>query len=242
VGFNNILSASALTIFSSDVESLRKGIIKTSKNKIRAPYTILLVGETGTGKSSLLEFIANVLIGNTVDRYDLNLLDHSNEQGGSRGQSQTNSARLYELTSRNGILVSTTVCGCCQLLRIDLFAKVRILDAPGFADTRGIHQDELHKKSIATQIQKHIVSVNAILILANGAIPRITASTDYAIAVLSALFPRALVKNIAFLFSNASTHLSLNFSQDAIPRILKDSSVPLRQPLRAPKEVPRAQG
>jgi polynucleotide 5'-kinase involved in rRNA processing len=41
-----------------------KGIIKTSaENKAQAPYTILLVGETGTGKSSLLEFIANVLVG-----------------------------------------------------------------------------------------------------------------------------------------------------------------------------------
>lgn len=103
------------------------------------------------------------------------------------------------------------------------FCKVHILDAPGFADTRGIHRDELHKRSIAAQIQEHIASVNAILILANGAIPRITASTDYTIAVLSALFPKALINNIAFLFSNTSTHLSLNFSQDAIPPLLRDA-------------------
>src|SRR5258706_11969600 len=41
-----------LNIFSSDVESLKKGIIKTSKNKAKMSYTILLVGETGVGKSS----------------------------------------------------------------------------------------------------------------------------------------------------------------------------------------------
>jgi len=96
---------------SSDVESLRKGIIKTSRNEAKAPYTILLVGETGTGKSSALEFIANVLIGKGVDCYDFNILDHSNEQGGSSGQSQTNSARIYELSSKNDILVSITACG-----------------------------------------------------------------------------------------------------------------------------------
>jgi len=95
---------------SSDVPSLKQGIIKSSKNNVRAQYNILLVGETGTGKSSLLEFIANVLIGKSVDCYDFKILDRSNEQGGSTGQSQTNSARVYELTSENGILVSAGIC------------------------------------------------------------------------------------------------------------------------------------
>jgi predicted GTPase len=95
-------------VISSDVESLKQGIIKTSKNEGRAPYTILLVGETGVGKSSVLELIANVLIGN-AGHYDFDILDHTNEQGGSDNQSQTNSARLYEITSKNGIMVSPSV-------------------------------------------------------------------------------------------------------------------------------------
>lgn len=92
----------------SDVESLRKGIIKTAKNKARTSYTILLVGETGVGKSSVLELIANVLMGN-VDQYDFDILDHTNEQGGSDNQSQTNSARIYEITSKNGVMVSPSI-------------------------------------------------------------------------------------------------------------------------------------
>ena len=80
----------------------------------QAPYTILLVGETGTGKSSPLEFIANVLNSKNVDCYAFELVDHSNEQGDSNGQSQTNSARVYELASRNGISISATACECYQ--------------------------------------------------------------------------------------------------------------------------------
>jgi predicted GTPase len=98
-----------LTIFSSDIESLKKGIIKTSKNKV--PYTILLIGETGAGKSSLLQLIANVLHGNDVDHYDFDIFDNTNEQGGSNSQSQANSAQLYELTSKNGGVVSADLCG-----------------------------------------------------------------------------------------------------------------------------------
>ena len=107
-----MLLVPVLTISPSDVESLRKGIIKTSKNKKQVgPYTILLAGETGAGKSSLLEFIANALIGKPLDGYNFNILNQKNEQGGSSGQSQTKSARIYELTSNNGIVVSTGICG-----------------------------------------------------------------------------------------------------------------------------------
>jgi predicted GTPase len=107
--YNIAVGASILTVFSSDVDSLKKGIIKTSKNKVNTPYTILLVGETGVGKSSVLEFIANTLIGKDADHYDFQILDHTNEQSGSDNQSQTNSARLYELRSKNGIVVSVNV-------------------------------------------------------------------------------------------------------------------------------------
>jgi len=99
--------------------------------------------------------------------------------------------------------------------------KVRILDTPGLADTRGIYQDEHHKKSIVTEIQSHIDSVNAVLILANGAVPRITVGMDYALSALSAIFPKTLINNTAFLFSNVPTSLSFNFCKGAIPEALK---------------------
>jgi len=90
----------------SDVESLQRGIIKTLKNKAKVPYTILLVGETGVGKTSTLELFANVLAGNDIDHYNFDILGHTNEPG-SNNQSQTNAARLYEFTSKNGVVVST---------------------------------------------------------------------------------------------------------------------------------------
>jgi hypothetical protein len=55
-----------------------------------------------------LEYIANVLDGNDIDRYT-DILDQTNEEGGSKGQSQTKQAHLYERKSKNGILVSTGI-------------------------------------------------------------------------------------------------------------------------------------
>ena len=98
-----------LTVFPSDVESPKNGIIKTSKNKEKAPYTIFLLGETGVGKSSLVELIANTLLGKDIDCYDFDILDHTNEHDASSNQRQTKEARIYELKSKNGIVVSASV-------------------------------------------------------------------------------------------------------------------------------------
>ena len=57
-----------------------------------------------------MELIANVLAGNDVDHYDLDILDRANEQGGSNNQSRTNSARFYKLASKNGVVVSFCYC------------------------------------------------------------------------------------------------------------------------------------
>jgi hypothetical protein len=89
------------------------------------------------------------------------------------------------------------------------------------ADTRGLQQDELHKRSIARQIKKHIDSVTAVLVLANGTVPRVTVGTDYALSTLSAIFPLTLANNIAFMFTNVTSPLHWNFSRDTLPNILK---------------------
>ena len=89
------------------------------------------------------------------------------------------------------------------------------------ADTRGIHQDALHKKSIATEIQNHLDYVSAVLIFANGSVPRISVSMDYALSTLPALFSKSLANNIGFLFSNVPTSASFNFPDEGIPEVLR---------------------
>lgn len=51
-----------------------------SKNEVQAPYTILLVGElAGVSKTSAaFELISDVLVGNAIDYYDFDMLNHSN--------------------------------------------------------------------------------------------------------------------------------------------------------------------
>lgn len=120
--------------------------------------------------------------------------------------SQTNDAMLYTFRSNNGV-------------------TVRILDTPGLADTRGILQDEQHKMNIAKAIRENITTVNAVLILANGTVPRLGVSTNYALSTLSAIFPRSLAENIGIMFTMTPSILQCNFEPESLPAILRSSEV-----------------
>lgn len=160
-------------------------------------------GETGTGKTTVLSLIANVLAGNKPISYE-KFNEATNEAGGGAKHSQTNKALLYTFVSKNDV-------------------TFRILDTPGLADTRGIAQDEQHKESIAKAIKNSITTVDAVLILANGTVPRLGVATDYALSTLSSMFPITLAKNIGFLFTNVSSPLSWNFDEDSLPEALRDN-------------------
>ncbi len=177
------------------------GVIHTVKN--RSELTILLVGETGVGKTSFLSLLANIVEGRRPDTF-VQAHYQSNEAGGSCAGSQTQEAMVYEFRSRNGILV-------------------RVLDTPGLADTRGLALDDLHKKSIANAIQQHITTIHAVIILANGTLARLGIATDYALTTLSSIFPRSLEKNISFVFTNVSNPLQWNFQSETIPQFLHDA-------------------
>jgi len=101
-------------------------------------------------------------------------------------------------------------------------SQVRILDTPGLAGTRGLQQDELHKKMLAMQIEKHVDSISAVLVVANGTVPRVTVGTDYALSALSAIFTDTLASRIAFLLTNVTSPLHCNFSKDTVPDVLKE--------------------
>ena len=159
------------------------------------------VGETGTGKTTLLSLLVNILNGKNPKNYE-SAHDPNNEAGGARNQSQTNFVRSYELSSRNGV-------------------EFRIFDTPGLADTRGPDQDEQHKANIARAIEESIPLVDAVIILANGTEERLGAATDYALTTLSSILPYTFADNIGIIFTNVATRISSNFVQDSLPGALQ---------------------
>jgi hypothetical protein len=89
-------------------------------------------------------------------------------------------------------------------------------------DAGNIGQNELYMKSIVTQIKEYIDSISAVLVVADGTIARVTVGTHYALSTLSAIFPKTLANNTAFVFTKVPSLLFWNFSQDTIPDVFEN--------------------
>jgi len=52
---------------------------------------------------------------------------------------------------------------------------------------------------------------------------RVNVGTDYALSTLSDLFPKSLASNTAFMFTNVSSPLHWNSSEDTVPDVLREA-------------------
>jgi len=73
------------------------------------------------------------------------------------------------------------------------------------------------------QTEKAIDSVTAVLVLANGTVPRLNVGTYSALSALSSIFSRTPLKPVAFLLTNTSNPLYQNFSGDSLLEAFKDA-------------------
>ncbi|CCO33669.1 hypothetical protein RSOLAG1IB_08494 [Rhizoctonia solani AG-1 IB] len=162
---------------------------------LKKEITILLIGETGSGKTAFMSLLVNLFMGNGP--YELDERNNAaKESGGDKSQSQTNDATLYSVRSMDGTVI-------------------RILDTPGLADTRGIDQDEAHKAKINKAIQDYITTIDAVMIMANGTVQRLGVATDYTLNVITAMFPHSIIDNIGFVFTHTDP-LTFNFQKDSL--------------------------
>ena len=156
-------------------------------------YKMLLLGETGSGKTSFLNLLCNYgrvksLSGGekTMAKFrqfhDIELEDKEARQM----QSKTSGAKIYE-----GDL-------CC------------IIDTPGFGDSRGLQQDEKNVKSIISCL-KDETYVNCVCIVINGRLARMTSNMKYVFTEITAILPRKILDNIVVVFTNTSNLLQANF-------------------------------
>ena len=169
----------------------------------KGTMTVILVGETGVGKTSFMSLLANVCSGRQIEDFRLEH-DTTNESNLSKNQSQTNTAMMYTFKRQDG----------CTL---------RILDTPGLCDTRGLEQDNEHKRSIAETIKAKVQTLDGVIIMANGTLERVGPGVDYALHTLSTMFPRSIVDNIGFIFTNVPDALSFNFQSNTLPEKLRNA-------------------
>ena len=169
----------------------------------RRELTILLLGEVGTGKTTFLSLLANVLTGNLSGQYT-GLHDPRNEANGSPATSRTKSAKVYEFKAGNNL-------------------TLRIVDTPGLADNRGLEQDERHKGDIAAAIRDHIRAIDAAFILVNGSAPCLNVADVYALSTLATMIPNTISRNTSIIFTHVANPSSWTLDNTPIPGDIRNA-------------------
>ncbi|XP_033831928.2 verrucotoxin subunit beta-like, partial [Periophthalmus magnuspinnatus] len=154
--------------------------------------TIMLMGATGAGKSTLINGMINYILGvQWTDPYRFKLVV---EEEKSQAQSQTSEVTVYKINFDHGFMIDYSLT---------------IIDTPGFGNTRGIKRDQ----QITEQIRKlfsnnfGVNDIHAMCFVAQSALPRLSATQRYVFDSVLSIFGNDVAKNIRVLVTFADGQL-----------------------------------
>lgn len=158
--------------------------------------TIMLVGATGTGKSTLVDGIVNFVLGvKWDDPFRFTVIDLEQEEKDrekNQALSQTEWITCYTLNPEKG-----------SRLKYPL----NIIDTPGFGDTRGLKRDqeivEQIRELFSEKEPKGVTFIDAVCFLIKAPDARLTAVQSYIFQSIMSLFGKDIEKNICSLVTFA---------------------------------------
>ena len=163
------------------------------------PYKMLLIGETGSGKTSFLNLLCNC---GTIQALGGKFNTNGIEQFRQFNDVQLENAESHKMESKtSGVKLYN-----CELGEL----KIGIIDTPGFGDSRGMKQDKEHVKKIIAALEGEEF-VNCVCLIINGRQARMSVTLKYVMSEITAILPREILDNIFVVFSNTSDVLDLNF-------------------------------
>jgi GTP-binding protein EngB required for normal cell division len=169
--------------------------------------TVLMCGETGSGKSTIINGLANLCAKSSMlSRSQIKVaiptrfLKQSpeyasitgSEFGGSGVSSQTQSCAAYKMTHKTR----------------DSVIQLCIIDSPGFSDTRGAAQDDKNMCNIIDTLSSlpKDQSLSSLVLVLNGATARHTVNVRNMVSRLRGNIPDAVLKNVVIVCTNCTSY------------------------------------
>ena len=173
---------------------------------------ILMVGQTGAGKTTLINTFANYIYGvEWSNDFRLRVIDE-NESGASASQSQTQNITAYTFPRVPGMKIDYTLT---------------IVDTPGFGDT--CNKSLSHDKELAANIKEFfsgpqgIDQIHGILFVTQASQAKLTAMQRYIFEAVLGIFGSDIAEHI---------FLMTTFADSKKPKVLtavKDANVPYKK-------------
>ncbi|KAJ8251444.1 hypothetical protein GJAV_G00221420 [Gymnothorax javanicus] len=163
----------------------------------RETKTILMMGETGTGKSTLINVMVNYILG--VEYTDDIRFEIIKEEERSQTESQTTAVTVYEIFGSEGARVPFSL---------------RLIDTPGYTDTAGMKQDEQIAKNISKlfKSERGVDRIDAVCLVVRASQNRLTDAQVYIFDAILSLFGKDVENNIMVL---------ITFSDGGKPNVLE---------------------
>ncbi|XP_028456701.1 uncharacterized protein LOC114570576 [Perca flavescens] len=168
------------------------------KNPNKNNKTILLVGETGTGKSTLINALVNYAMG--VKWKDDVWFKIVEEETKSQSESQTSDVIVYQIF---GFEDKT------------LPYSLTIIDTPGYGDTRGIEHDMniMERLFYLFRSEDGVHEINAVGLVLTGSVNRLSDRQRYIFDSVASLFGKDMEKNIVALITHSNGRTPKNALQ-----------------------------
>ncbi|XP_041948523.1 uncharacterized protein LOC121709316 isoform X2 [Alosa sapidissima] len=174
------------------------------RDETKPTKTILIVGETGTGKTTLINTMVNYMLGvKWEDRVWFKISEKDKNK--SQTESQTTVITVYELFLET--------CPSC----------LRIIDTPGYGATDGFEFDQQIPKDLQVLFRSEdgIHEVEAVGLVVKASQNRLTFFQRYIFDAILSLFGKDIEKNIVILSTHSDSVPTAN-----IINALKEAGVP----------------
>ncbi|CAL8366411.1 unnamed protein product, partial [Boreogadus saida] len=151
--------------------------------------TIMVLGATGQGKSTMVNRMINYILGVTWDdTFRFKLVDEGTAK--SQAQSQTSNVTVYKLNHREGFQIDYSLT---------------IVDTPGFGDTRGIERDGLIMSQLENlfSAKSGISEIDAICFVVQASLARLTTTQKCCFDSVLRIFGKDVAENIRILVTFA---------------------------------------
>ncbi|KAL5004311.1 hypothetical protein ScPMuIL_017767 [Solemya velum] len=194
----------------------RKYVI--GQSDIMEEKTIMMIGATGAGKSTLIDGIANYLLGvKWEDNFRFKLINpEDDEQACVQNQthSQTSWITSYKIHPMNDT--------------VDFV--LNIIDTPGFGDTKGLVADQKLVEQITyffkTAGRRGVETIDAVCFVAQAPGGRLTCTQMYINDSILSIFGKDIAENIVAMVTFADG------KEPPVLEALREAGVPFRRPFK----------